>query len=235
MRSQVFATCRLCARDRRPDLGLQLLPGMSMEALRVCETHRSRAQLANGAWLAPLLAESRLVLDGPGLPFLFNPVRIDGVTAWVSWVGASWHVHLPLMACVDAFEYEVLHRAEHQETLWLLHEARASFGANPTAIDLARWARPAGWHRFQAVQHLCDLWWRRRRYGAALRDAGLPCARSAAEAVAISRTLEPCVTPIDRIGEAVRCLLWLAELQFGVAEEPTGGSEPGHARDSFTS
>jgi hypothetical protein len=215
MRSQVFSMCRLCALQRRPEAVLPPPRDVSIDALRVCEAHRARARLESGAWLAPLLAAAPGVLDGPGMGFLFNPVRIDTTVAWVSWAFSSWQAYLPLLPCADSFEFEVLHRPEHLETLRSLQESRAMFGAAPTAIDLARWSRPSGWHRFEAVQRLCDQWWRRQCYGEALRAAGRASPVSAQEAMAFTRELEPCVAPIDRIGDALRCLLAMAERRFG--------------------
>ena len=173
----------------------------------------ARVTVPGGKLLAEVMGGSNV--DGPGLPFLVNPVSLDGEPLWASFFGPAWAVHRAVHPSRDAFEHEAQHRPEWLDVLWSLHVDRHVLAVEPPQKALVQYAARAGWPAFEAMQKLLDMAWRRDRYAEALLVRGKPAVDSAAEAMEIMRAIEPCQVPPQRLGEALGPVLALARRRFG--------------------
>ena len=90
----------------------------------MCSAHASGAVLPNGRRLVDVLRAARS-LDGPGLPYLLNPVRVGGFTAWITFAAGGWH--LLAESGSDAFDAQVRHEPYWLDTLWQLAAHETSF------------------------------------------------------------------------------------------------------------
>lgn len=172
----------------------------------------ARVTVPGGKALAEVMSGE--AVEGPGLPFLVNPVSLDGEPMWATFFGSGWAVHRAVHPSRDAFEHEAQHRPEWLDVLWSLYVDRDVLGPQPAQREVAQYAARAGWPAFEAMQRLVDMAWRRDRYADALRARGKAAVDSAAEALEIMRTLEPCNVPPQRLGEALGPVLELARRRF---------------------
>jgi hypothetical protein len=182
-----------------------------LEIPAACARHAAMAVLPGGAPLSPIVAAS---LEGPGLGFLFNPVDVGGAQGWAAWTFGQARIHAAVLPSRDYFEFEAQHRPEHVTTLREVHEASSLWADGIDLKAIAAYCSKVGWPRFEALQRLSDLWWRRDRYAEALSRAGLSRATTAEQALALMQTVEPAPAPPEALKDAVTTLLALARVRF---------------------
>jgi len=178
-------------------------------------------------------------LEGPGLPFLYNPLHRAGRAAnpedkplFATWLGPAFAVWECTIPCTNHFEFEILHRPFWKGVLDQVWFHREVLTATSTTSFRRIWPfymqiGPVGAENFEL---LFRIWYSQRAYSQALAQLGVPCPRNATEALSIMQRVEPTVeVDFDDVLPLVEEILRLRTQIIAHSETPKlrlGGSIP---------
>ena len=170
-------------------------------------------RLADNRPLAEMLGDANGPLEGPGVPFMLNPIRAADEDAWATWQAGAVDLWRPRHACSTYFEFEALHRRRFVAVIRKAGELRdllVDDRGRPKDRALIRFIETAGGRMAEDLQALGPYHTRTALYRDALRDHDASLPANVPDAVAIMRTLEPVEFPPADFGPLLAELVALA-------------------------
>ncbi|MCH9683017.1 MAG: hypothetical protein K0V04_16395 [Deltaproteobacteria bacterium] len=202
---------------------------MNDDDLRAEPVQAHDVRLADGRPMAPLLGDESGPLEGPGVPFLLNPVHALDMRLWATWQVGSCALWRPRLPCEDFFEFEALHRVRYAamvEKAGAQQDEIIDEHGQPRTQALSRFLMAAGGSAGAALQDLGALWARRARYAQVLAKRDGPAPRDVADAVAIMREVEPVPLGPEQLVPLLVDLVALSRKQHGPAAGGVGSPVP---------
>jgi hypothetical protein len=185
---------------------------------QACSRCAAQTLLSTGELLYDFLGRVA-PLEGSGLNYLLNPVRITGLKGWSDFISGWYIVHEEVFVSDDYFEFYAQHTPAGAAFLYVVHQNQASFAAEPGAADLLTCLQHGGdaatFDRLERVRLTTQL------IAARLKEwdiSGLPTPAEIETLWQVLPPVAPSAAP-GAIQEAMKRLVALARRRFAHLEQ----------------